>query len=61
MCQMNLEMRAVSARMNNKLPIFHLNQLMAIYLGEKASSHLDWWKFHLIDPTPILKKTELWD
>jgi heterodisulfide reductase subunit B len=61
MCQMNLEMREVSARMNNKLPIFHLNQLMALYLGEKASDHQDWWKYHLVDPVPVLKKANLWN
>jgi heterodisulfide reductase subunit B len=61
MCQMNLEMRSVSAKLMNKLPIFHLNQLMALYLGEKASEHDDWWKFHLIDPRPVLKKAGLWD
>jgi heterodisulfide reductase subunit B len=61
MCQMNLEMRAVSARMNNRLPILHLNQLMALYLGEKASDHDDWWKFHLVDPRPVFKKTGIWD
>ncbi|MDR1297864.1 MAG: hypothetical protein LBO05_10955 [Deltaproteobacteria bacterium] len=60
MCQMNVEMRAVSARMSNKLPVFHLNQLMALYLGEKASEHEDWWKLHLIDPVPYLKKVGLW-
>ncbi|MDR2199590.1 MAG: hypothetical protein LBR53_09090 [Deltaproteobacteria bacterium] len=61
MCQMNLEMRSVSAKLLNKLPIFHLNQLMAIYLGEKPSAHNDWWKFHLIDPKPVLEKAGLWD
>jgi heterodisulfide reductase subunit B len=60
MCQMNLEMREVSARMSNKLPNFHLNQLLALYLGEKASEHQDWWKFHLVDPSPVLKKANLW-
>ena len=61
MCQMNLEMRAVSARMNNRLPILHLNQIMALYLGEKASDHDDWWKFHLVDPKPVFQKKGLWD
>jgi heterodisulfide reductase subunit B len=61
MCQMNLEMRSVSGRIINKLPIFHLNQLMALHLGEKASEHNDWWKYHLIDPKPVLEKAGLWD
>jgi heterodisulfide reductase subunit B len=61
MCQMNLEMREISGRMNNKLPIFHLNQLLALYLGEKASEHNDWWKYHMVDPVPTLKKANLWN
>ncbi|MDR1608399.1 MAG: hypothetical protein LBT38_08350 [Deltaproteobacteria bacterium] len=61
MCQMNVEMRIKSSNMPNALPIFHLNQLMALYLGEKASSHQDWWKYHLVDPVPLLKKVGLWD
>jgi heterodisulfide reductase subunit B len=61
MCQMNLEMRIVSARMSNKLPVLHLNQIMALYLGEKAADHADWWKFHLIDPSPLFQKVGLWN
>ncbi|MDR2353744.1 MAG: hypothetical protein LBF22_11455 [Deltaproteobacteria bacterium] len=61
MCQMNLEMRESSGKITNKLPIFHLNQLMALYLGENASDHNDWWKYHLIDPVPVLKKVGLWE
>ncbi|MDR2349081.1 MAG: hypothetical protein LBF41_00450 [Deltaproteobacteria bacterium] len=60
MCQMNLEMRIISAKLKTKLPVFHLNQLLALYLGEKASEHHDWWKFHLVDPVPVLKKTGVW-
>jgi len=59
MCQMNIEMRELP--MTNHLPILHLNQLLALYLGEKASAHEKWWKLHLVDPAPILKKYELWD
>jgi heterodisulfide reductase subunit B len=61
MCQMNVEMRMISSNMANPMPIFHLNQLMALYLGEKASAHDDWWKYHLVDPVPLLKKVSLWD
>jgi heterodisulfide reductase subunit B len=60
MCQMNLEMRVVSSKLKTKLPIFHLNQLLALYLGEKASEHHDWWKYHLVDPVPVLKKAGIW-
>jgi heterodisulfide reductase subunit B len=60
MCQMNLEMRIVSSGLQLKLPVFHLNQLLAIYLGEKAKDHNDWWKYHLVDPVPVLEKAGLW-
>ncbi|MDR1035429.1 MAG: hypothetical protein LBT40_02290 [Deltaproteobacteria bacterium] len=60
MCQMNLEMRIVSAGLQLNIPVFHLNQLMALYLGEKAQDHNDWWKYHLVDPVPVLKKAGLW-
>lgn len=59
MCQMNVEMRELP--MSNHLPILHLNQLLALYLGEKASDHEPWWKLHMVDPIPMLKKYELWD
>jgi len=58
MCQMNAEMREMS--MTNKLPIFHLNQILALYLGETGEAHADWWKFHLVDPVPLLKERNLW-
>ncbi|UQZ89007.1 hypothetical protein C4J81_07270 [Deltaproteobacteria bacterium Smac51] len=59
MCQMNIEMREHA--MTNKMPIMHLNQLVALYMGEKAKDHTDWWKLHLVDPTEVLKKRNLWD
>ncbi len=59
MCQMNVEMRELP--MTNRLPVLHLNQALALYLGEKASAHPNWWKLHLVDPTPLLKKYNLWD
>jgi heterodisulfide reductase subunit B len=61
MCQMNLEMRMDSAKLINKIPVFHLNQLVALYLGEKPSEHKDWWKYHLVDPTPVLERAGLWE
>ena len=59
MCQMNIEMREMA--MTNKMPILHLNQLAALFMGEKAKDHPEWWKLHLINPTDILKKRNLWD
>jgi heterodisulfide reductase subunit B len=61
MCQMNLEMRIVSSGLQLKIPVFHMNQLMALFLGEKARDHNDWWKYHLVDPVPTLQKAGLWD
>ena len=59
MCHMNVEMREMA--MTNRLPIFHLSELLALYLGEKGQDHAaDWWKFHLIDPAPLLKARGLW-
>jgi len=59
MCQMNVEMRELP--MTNKLPIIHLNQLLALFMGEKAKDHEKWWKLHLVDPAPMLQKYGLWD
>ncbi|KXS56429.1 MAG: hypothetical protein AMR96_02745 [Candidatus Adiutrix intracellularis] len=58
MCHMNVEMREMP--MTNKLPIFHLNELLALYFGERGQDHVDWWKYHLIDPTSLLKQRSLW-
>lgn len=59
MCQMNVEMRETP--MTNQLPIMHLNQLVALFMGEHAKDHPAWWKQHLVDPTPVLQKRGLWD
>ncbi len=59
MCQMNVEMRELP--MTNTLPMMHLNQLLALFLGEKGKDHEKWWKLHLVDPVPMLKKYNLWD
>jgi heterodisulfide reductase subunit B len=58
MCHMNVEMREMP--MTNKLPIFHLNEILALYLGENGRDHEDWWKFHLVSPVPLLKERGLW-
>jgi hypothetical protein len=55
---MNVEMREMP--MTNKLPIFHLNEILALYLGENGRDHEDWWKFHLVSPVPLLKERGLW-
>ena len=59
MCQMNVEMRELP--MTNHLPVLHLNQLLALFLGEKGKDHEKWWKLHLVSPVPLLKKVGLWD
>jgi len=58
MCQMNMEMREMP--MTNKLPVFHLNELLALHLGENGKDHEDWWKFHLVSPVHLLKERGLW-
>ena len=58
MCHMNMEMREMP--MTNKLPVFHLNELLALHLGENGKDHEDWWKFHLVSPVPLLKERGLW-
>ncbi|MDR0881908.1 MAG: hypothetical protein LBP55_05140 [Candidatus Adiutrix sp.] len=59
MCQMNIEMREMP--MTNHLPVLHLNQLLALFMGVKASEHEKWWKLHLVDPRPLLQKYNLWN
>lgn len=59
MCQMNLDMRSLDRE--QKLPVFHLTQLLALYMGISAAAYPQWWGLHLIDPTPLLKARELWD
>ena len=58
MCHMNMEMREMP--MTNKLPVFHLNELLALHVGENGKDHEDWWKFHLVSPVPLLKERGLW-
>jgi len=54
MCHLNLEIRCLP---ENRLPIFHFSELLSLALEGKASK--DWFKRHLINPEPLLKKRRL--
>ena len=54
MCHLNLEIRC---RPENRLPIFHFSELLALALKGKAPQK--WFKRHLINPAPLLKKRRL--
>jgi len=52
LCQVNLEMR----QSGQHLPIFYVTEVLAIALGVGAPA---WWKKHLIDPAPLLRRYSL--
>jgi heterodisulfide reductase subunit B len=51
MCQLNLEIRST---VENQLPVFSIVELIAYGLG--SEDWRDWFKKHLIDPTPLFEK-----
>jgi heterodisulfide reductase subunit B len=52
LCQVNLEMRQGSGRM----PVLYITELLGIALGVSSGT---WWKKHLIDPAPLLRRYQL--
>ena len=52
LCQVNLEMRQGAAR----IPVLYITELLGIALGVSSPT---WWKKHLIDPAPILRRYAL--
>jgi heterodisulfide reductase subunit B len=52
LCQVNLEMRQGSGRM----PVLYITELLGIALGVSSPS---WWRKHLIDPAPLLRRFDL--
>lgn len=56
LCQNNLELRQ---RKEGALPSFYFTELMGLALGVAGSE--TWWKRHIIDPKPLLKKCSLID
>ena len=52
LCQVNLEMRQGAGRM----PVLYITELLGIALGVSSSI---WWKKHLIDPAPLLRRYAL--
>lgn len=53
MCHLNLEARCTSRQ---KRPVFHFSELLAICAG---ITETHWFKRHLIDPRPLLRKRGL--
>lgn len=49
MCQLNLEIRCT---LENKLPVFHFSEILALALG--ARDYETWFARHLVDPRPLL-------
>lgn len=54
MCQLNIEVRC---DLDQKLPILHFSEAMALALGVK--DHEKWFNRHLIDPRPVLREHQL--
>jgi heterodisulfide reductase subunit B len=54
MCHMNLEIRSAA---ENRLPIFHFSELLAIAYKTQTNRH--WFSRHLIDPLPLLKTRQM--
>jgi heterodisulfide reductase subunit B len=52
MCQLNLEIRCT---LEARIPVFHFTEIMALSLG--AMDHAGWFKRHLVDPRPLLKRS----
>lgn len=52
LCQVNLEMRQSGGRM----PVLYITELLGIALGVSSPA---WWKKHLIDPAPLLRRYAL--
>lgn len=55
LCQANLEMRQKSEEQG--LPVFYFTELMGLAMGLKGKKR--WWKKHILDPTPPLRKLNL--
>jgi heterodisulfide reductase subunit B len=49
LCQLNLEIRCT---LENKLPVFHFSEILALGLG--AKDYESWFARHLVDPRPLL-------
>jgi heterodisulfide reductase subunit B len=61
MCQANLDTRQAEVEQERgkkyDLPVFYITELMGLALGEKRTAH--WWKKHLVDPRPLLRRKGL--
>lgn len=54
LCQNNLELRQEK---KGAIPSFYFTELMGLALGVRGTE--SWWKRHIIDPRPLLKKCSL--
>jgi len=55
LCQANLEMRQKAE--GQGLPVFYFTELMGLAMDLKAEG--TWWKKHMVDPTPPLRRLDL--
>ncbi|RJQ60858.1 MAG: hypothetical protein C4530_06985 [Desulfobacteraceae bacterium] len=56
MCHMNLEVRCT---LEEKIPVLHFSEIVALALGIGKSHQKFWFSRHLVDPNPMLKALEL--
>lgn len=55
LCQANLEMRQKAE--GQGLPVFYFTELMGLAMDLKGEG--TWWKKHMVDPTPPLRRLDL--
>ena len=53
MCQINLEMRC---SLQEKIPVLHFSEILAIALGAGEEEWDIWFHHHLVDPRPVLAR-----
>lgn len=56
MCQLNLEIRCT---LKAEIPTLHFSEVLAIALGEKKCK--GWFKRHLVNPRPLLRRKKIID
>lgn len=56
MCQINLEMRCTTKR---KIPVLHFSEILAIAMGAAEEEWQKWFRYHLVDPSPLFSQLEI--
>ena len=56
LCQVNLEMRQPAAE---NMPVFYFTELLGLAFGLPEAPI--WWRKHLVDPRPLLKRMKMND